>query len=131
LSCFVDTSGIFALLDADDEHHLAAKAAWGRLVSERIPLITTNYVIVEVTALLRSRFGIKSVRAFNESILPLLRIDWIDQESHNVGFKVLLYHGKSRLSLVDCTSFEQMRRLGIRTAFTYDRHFKEQGFEIA
>jgi predicted nucleic acid-binding protein len=127
----VDTSGIFALLDADDKHHRAARAAWGRLVSEREPLITTNYVIIEVTALLQSRFGIKSVRAFHESILPLLRIEWIDQESHNMSLKALLYHSKSRLSLVDCTSFEQMRKLGIRTAFTYDRHFREQGFEIA
>lgn len=131
MTCFVDTSGIFALLDADDKHHGAARAAWGRLVSECKPLITTNYVIIEVTALLQSRFGIKAVQAFHENIIPLLQIEWIDRESHNISLKALLYHSKSRFSLVDCTSFEEMRRLGIRKAFTSDRHFKEQGFEIA
>ena len=131
MTCFVDSSGIFALLDADDRHHRAATAVWGRLVSHHELLVTTNYVIIEVTALLKKRFGIESVRAFHEDIIPLLQIEWIGRESHNIGLQVLLHYGKSRLSLVDCTSFEQMRRLGIRTAFTYDRHFKEQGFEVA
>ncbi len=34
------------------------------------------------------------------------------------------------LSLVDCCSFESMRRRGIRTAFAYDAHFAQQGFEL-
>jgi predicted nucleic acid-binding protein len=37
--------------------------------------------------------------------------------------------GQRDLSLVDFVSFELMRREGIRTAFTFDRHFAEQGFE--
>jgi predicted nucleic acid-binding protein len=32
-------------------------------------------------------------------------------------------------SLVDFSSFEIMRRLGIRSAFTFDRHFRQYGFE--
>jgi predicted nucleic acid-binding protein len=33
-------------------------------------------------------------------------------------------------SLVDFFIFEIMRRLGIRSAFTFDRHFRLYGFEI-
>ncbi len=36
--------------------------------------------------------------------------------------------GGKKLSLVDCVSFETMRLLGVTTAFTLDKHFKEQGF---
>jgi predicted nucleic acid-binding protein len=32
------------------------------------------------------------------------------------------------LSLVDCTSFQVMRQLGIDTAFAFDEHFAEQHF---
>jgi predicted nucleic acid-binding protein len=34
------------------------------------------------------------------------------------------------LSLVDCTTFEVMRNLGLTRAFTLDPHFAEQGFEV-
>ena|GEM_PF-3548981 len=44
------------------------------------------------------------------------------------GVSALLTSGREQLSLVDCVSFELMRQLGIRTAFTFDRHFEEQGF---
>jgi len=38
---------------------------------------------------------------------------------------------RRQLSLVDCISFEVMRRRGIKTAFTFDDHFAEQGFETS
>jgi predicted nucleic acid-binding protein len=36
---------------------------------------------------------------------------------------------RRHLTLVDCASFESMRRLTVRRAFAFDRHFEEQGFE--
>jgi predicted nucleic acid-binding protein len=38
--------------------------------------------------------------------------------------------GRRTLSLVDCVSFEVMRRTGIRKAFAFDRHFQDYGYEI-
>jgi predicted nucleic acid-binding protein len=49
---------------------------------------------------------------------------------HQAAVSALLVAGKRNLSLVDCVSFEVMRQGGIRTAFTLDWHFNEQGFEI-
>ncbi len=40
----------------------------------------------------------------------------------------LLIAARRQLSLVDCASFDAMRRLGITTVFTFDKHFAEQGF---
>jgi predicted nucleic acid-binding protein len=37
---------------------------------------------------------------------------------------------RRQLSLVDYTGFETMRHLGIEKVFTFDEHFREQGFEL-
>jgi predicted nucleic acid-binding protein len=35
-----------------------------------------------------------------------------------------------RIGLTDCVSFAIMRRHKIRTAFTFDRHFRLAGFRV-
>lgn len=127
--CFVDTSAILALLDADDQHHKAASRAWEKLISDKARLVTSNYVVVEVTALMKRRLGVSSVRAFSENMLPVLRVEWVDRDVHNVCLAALTYGEKAGPSLVDYASFEIMRKLGIRKAFAFDRHFRAQGFE--
>ncbi len=39
--------------------------------------------------------------------------------------------GRRTLSLVDCVSFEVMRRIGVLKAFAFDHHFKDYGYEIS
>ncbi|MDP1808370.1 MAG: PIN domain-containing protein [Actinomycetota bacterium] len=129
MSVFVDTSALLAIIDADEFHHPAAKAAWNELITSDETLVCTNYVLIETFALLQSRLGLKAARLFQEDIVPVLTIDWVDDLSHAAGTTAWLTAGRGKLSLVDCVSFESMRRLGIKTALTLDRHFKEQGFE--
>ena len=128
MTVFVDTSALYAILDADDRQHSPAAAEWQRLVVDSSQLITTNYVLLESTALLQHRLGIEAVRSFELDICPLLRIEWIDAARHAVGTESLLAAGRRRLSLVDCVNFAAMRELGIRDVFAFDPHFAEQGF---
>ena len=51
-----------------------------------------------------------------------------DDGNHRAGVASVLAANQRRLSLVDCVSFEVMRRLGIREAFAFDAHFADQGF---
>ena len=128
-SVFVDTSAVYALLDADDAGHVAVKSAWTDIIQSDALLVTSNYILVETCALLQNRLGIEAIRVFQEEIVPLLDVRWIDASIHHVAASALIVSGRKKLSLVDCTSFEVMRNAGIRTAFTLDRHFNEQRFE--
>ncbi len=85
---------------------------------------------LEVMVLLQNRLGMAAARGFYEDIVPLIGVEWVDHEVHSAGMAALLSSGKKALSLVDCTSFEVMRKLGIRKAFAFDRHFKQQGFQV-
>jgi uncharacterized protein len=99
------------------------------LLQSDAQLITSNYVLVETFALMQNRLGMEVVRVFQEDIVPLFDIRWLDAATLAVATGVLLSAGRKKLSLVDCSSFEVMRRGGIRRALTFDWHFREQGFE--
>ena len=129
MSIFVDTSALYAILDADDENHERAKHLWTDLVTQEARLVCSNYVLVETFALVQHRLGMEAVRALQEDILPILHIEWVDEPSHRAGVTAVLTAARRNLSLVDCVSFEVMRQLGIKTAFAFDPHFGEQGFE--
>ncbi|MHB8791010.1 MAG: type II toxin-antitoxin system VapC family toxin [Desulfobulbaceae bacterium] len=125
---FVDTSGLLAVLDRDDARHKSAAVAWADILRSDEILTTTNYVLVETITLLQHRLGLKAVRFFQEEILPVVGIIWVDAAVHHAAMSVMLAADKKKLSLVDCVSFEAMRLGGISSAFTLDRHFHEQGF---
>jgi len=130
MRAFIDTSAFYALLDRDDESHRRARYAWGSLLENGNTLITNNYVLVEAFALIQHRLGIEAIRGFQNDILPLVNVEFVDAELHRSGVSALLSASRRNLSLVDCISFEMMRTLEIRTAFAIDPHFKEQGFDI-
>ena len=129
MTVFVDTSAVYALLDADDANFRRAERSWNELLLGQEKMITSNYVALELCALLQNRLGLGAVRDFQESVQPLLSVHWIDGDLHQSGVSAMLAAGKRDLSLVDCTSFEIMRRLGVRKVFTFDTHFRKQGFE--
>ena len=104
MSVFVDTSGLYAVLDADDDEHSRAVTEWHRLVRDAFPLVTTSYVLVETTALVQHRLGMDAARALDQDIRPILRIEWIDEDLHATGMASMLAAGRRRLSLVDCVS---------------------------
>jgi predicted nucleic acid-binding protein len=128
MNVFVDTSALYAILDADDEQHAEAKRIWIRLLEERASLHTNNYILVETSALLQSRIGMAAYRTFVAEILPVIELVWVEEGIHRSAQHALLISKRRALSLVDCVSFESMRRLGLSSVFCFDPHFKEQGF---
>lgn len=127
---FVDTSALLAVIDGDDLFHAPAFQFWEQQLSGPTAFLTSNYVVLETTALIQNRFGIAAVSLFCEEILPVIRQEWVDPVFHQRAVAALLAARRRDVSLVDYTSFELMRHLGIRAAFTFDPHFAEQGFEV-
>ena len=124
---FIDTSALYALMDADDRNHERARAAWAEWLDQPTQFLTSNYVLLESLALIQHRLGIQAARQFDEELIPVLRVHWIDTELHTTALRTVLAIGQWDLSLVDCTNIELMRRLGHRTIFAFDRHYPEQG----
>lgn len=90
--------------------------------------MTPNYVVMEATALVGRRLGREAVRDLHLRLLRPIDIAWVDQETHELALSAFL--AGPQISLVDRVTFEVMRRLRIGTAFTFDRHFAQEGFEV-
>ena len=130
MKIFIDTAAFLAVLNANDRFHPPAKSAWDEMLLSGASLFSSNYIILETIALLQHRFGIEALRLFESDILPVVEIVWVDETIHKQGMSALLAANRNNLSLVDCTSFEIMRLIGLDYVFTFDSHFREQWFEI-
>jgi predicted nucleic acid-binding protein len=130
MTVYVDTSAIYAVMDADDSQHEVAKNTWANLLESGDGLVCNSYVLLETYALVQHRLGIEAARVLHDEILPVITVDWVDETIHKEAAAALLIAGRKDLSLVDCSSFVTMRRLGLRRAFAPDHHFREQGFGI-
>ena len=93
-------------------------------------MLCHNYILVETSALVLRRLGMEAVYIFEQDIAPILRIIWVTKEIHSAAVSAHLMADRRTLSLVDCVSFEVMRRAGIRKAFAFDRHFQDYGYDI-
>lgn len=125
---FIDTSAILAVMDADDENHTHADKVWKGLLESDDMLLCNNYVLLETYSLIQHRLGMDAVKAFHWKVRPCLQVEWIDELTHNQAVDSMVMAERRKLSLVDSASFLLMRKMGLQTAFAFDRHFQEQGF---
>lgn len=125
---FVDTSALYALVDADDDNHGAAARQFALL--EGTVLLTHNYVLVETIALVQRRLGMAVLRRFLGDLAPVVQLDWVDEDLHAGAASALAAGGQRHVSFVDRVSFEVMRRRGLGTAFAFDDDFATEGFVV-
>jgi predicted nucleic acid-binding protein len=130
VSIFVDTSALYALIVRTESGHDLMTKAFQKLVERGQPLLTTNYVLVETTALLQHRFGLTAVHDLETLLGPLIEIRWISAEVHRRAVDRLTRIDRRHLSLVDCVSFVVMDTEGIREVLGLDGHFRDEGYRL-
>jgi predicted nucleic acid-binding protein len=128
VTTFVDTSGLYALLDRDDQNHAAAASWFAGTDPSTRDLLTHNYVVVESAALADRRLGGGAARGLLEDVLPVVSLLFVDESLHRAATSAYLAAMRRGPSLVDRVSFELMRHRGITQAFAFDRDFQAAGF---
>lgn len=130
MSAFVDTSGFYAWLVRSEAAHKRVAATFEDLLRGGHPLWTTSFVVVETMALLQHRVGLNAARGFDEDVLPVVRVHWVDDALYRQGAERLWRADRRQLSLVDCVSFAFMKQHGLTTAVALDPHFEQAGFSL-
>ena len=128
MTIFVDTSALYALLDADDINHAAARSAFEALRDAE--LTTHAYVVVESLALVSRRLGRDAALHLIDDLLPVIRTEPVDTTLHAMSLTAFRDANTPRVSFVDRTSFAFMRLRGIEAAFAFDRDFARAGLGV-
>jgi predicted nucleic acid-binding protein len=101
--------------------------------SERVlgeELLTHSYVMVETVSLVRRRLGAEAAGRLIDDMLPAIKIVDVDEALRGRALAAFRAAVSSGVSLVDRTSFECMRTLGISRAYALDADFEAEGFEL-
>ena len=126
---FLDTVGLLAVWDEDDQWHAAASRVHGRLLAERRVFVTTPFVLAECANAAARRFFRRDVFALREQLEARERLLFTETEDWHAAWTSYAADPPGGPGLVDQLSFAVMLRYGLREAFTNDRHFRDAGFE--
>lgn len=105
------------------------------VVEKNAPLrgfVTTDYVLDETITLIRYVHSHEKATEFAEAVLAsrVLKIIYVDKGAFGSAFELFRKNSDKTWSFTDCTSFVVMGSVGLRAAFTFDRHFRQAGFEM-
>ncbi|HRI56585.1 MAG TPA: PIN domain-containing protein [Anaerolineae bacterium] len=132
LEVFVDTSGWANLVDKNQPQHEAAARRYHSLRQQGKKVVTTNYVITELVALLHSPLRLPRTRivAIVDGIRtsPYVEFVYVNASLDEDAWQLLKKRTDKNWSLVDCASFVVMQQRGIEEALTTDHHFGQAGF---
>jgi predicted nucleic acid-binding protein len=126
---FADTGAFLALYHRKDQYNEQAVRVWPTLIR---PVATSNLVIAELAKLLAARAGSRFAADCIADIYasPTFAICASTREDEMSALPWMRKFADQNISFTDCISFAIMRRLKIRTAFTFDRHFRLAGFHV-
>ncbi len=128
---FLDTSYLIALEAADDQHHEEAIVHWQRLSSPLPSPVTTTYFFDEVVTFFNGRNRHAKAVEIGNLLLESssLELVHVDEALFHEAWHYFTRHSDKSYFLTDCASFVVMKRLRIRAALTFDKHFAQAGFE--
>ncbi len=132
LEIFADTSGWGHLFDPKQSFHLQAASIYRANRNRGNRIITTNYIIAELVAMMSSplRLSRTEIVRFIESIKTSAFVDivHIDIQLDQMAWQILKQHQDKDWSLTDCASFAVMKQRNITEVLTHDHHFEQYGF---
>lgn len=131
---FVDTSAWIAIEDRRDTNHEKALQFKNKLLTSRIRLITTNYILDETYTLMLMDVGYAKTIEFKYKLdkfifKNILIVYHITSEIDQIAWGVFEQFNRDKTwSFTDCTSKVVMDKLGISEVFAFDRHFEQMMF---
>jgi len=98
----------------------------------RLPLLTTDYILDETITLLQARLNHAYAVRFLDRLVSSSLVQLIYLSPRQIQAAMTLFRNRpdKNWSFTDCTSFVVMEESQIEVAFTLDKHFRQAGFQV-
>jgi uncharacterized protein len=132
LERFVDTSGWGAWADKREQFHAKAVDAIDEVWRQGGRVITTNWVLAELTALLTSPLHVSKAQQiqllddiYADAGVPVVTVD---PTMEAAAWQMWRSRPDKEWTATDCTSFVVMQNTKLTEPVTADHHFEQAGF---
>jgi predicted nucleic acid-binding protein len=128
----LDTSGLIAVVNADDQWHGIAEQVWQGLLASGAPLLTTSLILIEIAD------GLSRVenRGLAIDICDRLRTSprvetiQVTPQDETRAWELYRQRGDKQWGMTDCVSMIVARDRKVTEVFTSDHHFEQAGLKI-
>ena len=128
---FLDTSGLVAVVNTDDQWYISAQTVWQDLIASNVSLVTTSLVLVELgdglSRIEQRQLALDLYDRLHNS--PRVEIVGWTPEIEAAAWELFRQRPDKEWGVTDCTTFVVMQRRGIQAALTVDHHFEQAGFQ--
>ena len=130
MKLLADTGALLALFNPRDALHQRARKFAREAAGTRFVL--TELILSETVTRLRARTDAAHAADIGAALLSSRRYEvlFVDQPLVEAGLVDLRRFADKRLSLVDAVSFAVIRTLALNGSFTFDRDFRDCGFDV-
>lgn len=133
---FMDATALCALNNPRDQYASSSQRILQKLEASHAALIATDYVIDEAATLLLTHIkgGFWLAKNLLDWVLrptSTVTVEWIDSVRFREAADVFRrFNRDKQWSFTDCTSYVVMKERKIKTAFSFDEHFREMGMKL-
>ena len=128
----LDTSGLIATVNTDDQWHNLAGPIWQDLLVSRAPLLITSLVLIEIAD------GLSRIRYRNLAIdlrdrlraSPRVEVIQVNPEDEVRAWELYRRGSDKEWGMTDCVSIIVARSRNAAEVFSADHHFEQAGFRI-
>lgn len=126
----LDTSGLVALVVADDRWHSAAVAAYAGVRAARRRLVVTSLTLAELADTLSAVNLRPLASALRDRLFESEAVEIVpfEGELDSRAWQLFRERPDEEWGLTDCAAFVVMEERRIRDALTADHHFRQAGY---
>ena len=126
----VDTAA-WAALELANDHNYSAAFEFRQEAGRTYRWVTTNWIIWETVTLLQQRGTHAKATQFYERVWQSTSLDIVQvvPPHETLAWDIFRHYADKKFSAVDCISFSIMKTMRITSAFTFDHHFRQAGFQ--